>query len=130
MRGAIILVESLDNGIDMVNRLAPEHLEVFVKQSEAVVPRLRSVGMILIGESTPVAFCDYGAGPTHVLPTGGAARFASPLSVSDCLKHSNFLEVTPAAGRSLAESLEPLAEIEGFAAHAAAIRRRKEAHNG
>jgi histidinol dehydrogenase len=130
MRGAIILVESLDNGIDMVNRLAPEHLEVFVKQSEAVVPRLRSVGMILIGESTPVAFCDYGAGPTHVLPTGGAARFASPLSVSDCLKHSNFLEVTPAAGRSLAESLEPLAEIEGFAAHAAAIRLRKEAHNG
>lgn len=130
MRGAIILVEDLDDGIDMVNRLAPEHLEVLVEQSDVVVPRLRNAGMILIGESTPVAFCDYGAGPTHVLPTGGAAWFESPLSVADYMKHSNFLEVTPAAGRLLAKSLEPLAKIEGFTAHAAAMLRRKELSDG
>jgi len=130
MHGAIILVESLDQGIDMVNRLAPEHLEVLVEQSDAAISRLRNVGMILVGGSTPVALCDYGAGPTHVLPTGGAARFASPLSVSDCLKHSNLLDVTVAEGRSLAKSLEPLARIEGFTAHAAAMRRRKELGNG
>ena len=125
-RGAIILVDSVDDGIDMANRLAPEHLEVMVERQDDVVPRLHNAGMILIGASTPVAFCDYGAGPTHVLPTGGAARYSSPLSTSDCLKHSNYLEVTSDAGRRLAETLNPLAMVEGFTAHAAAMHRRKE----
>ena len=129
-RGAIVVVNTLDDGIDLVNRLAPEHVEVLVERSDNVVPQLRNAGMILVGESTPVAFCDYGAGPTHVLPTGGAARFASPLSVNDYLKHSNVLEVTQAASGSLAESLIPLAETEGFGAHAAAMCRRKEPRNG
>jgi histidinol dehydrogenase len=129
-RGAVLVVESLDEGIDLVNRLAPEHLEVMVERIDDAIPRLRNAGMILVGEGSPVAFCDYGAGPTHVLPTGGAARFSAPLSVGDCLNHTNYLAVSGAARRCLAESLEPLAEIEGFSAHAAAMRLRKESRNG
>ncbi len=129
-RGAIVLVASLDEGIDLANRLAPEHLELVVKRPDDVIPRLRAAGTILVGASTPVAFCDYGAGPTHVLPTGGAARFSSPLGVADFVKRTNVLTVSPAAGQRLADALAPLAEIERFTAHAAAMRLRKEFSDG
>ena len=129
-RGAIVIVDDLESGIELVNRLAPEHLEVMVEEGNDVLPRLRHAGMVLLGQCAPVSFCDYGVGPTHVLPTGGTARFASPLSVSECLKHTNYLEVPPAASGALAESIAPLAEIEGFSAHAAAIRLRREVGNG
>jgi len=129
-RGGLIVVASLDAGIDLVNRLAPEHLQLTVERPDHILPRLRNAGTILVGSGTPVSFCDYGAGPTHVLPTGGAARFGSPLSTTDFVKHTNVLTVSRAACGSLAETLEPLAEIERFTAHAAAMRRRKELQDG
>jgi len=125
-RGAIVLVESLAEGVDLVNRLAPEHLEVVVARPDEVLPEIRNAGTILVGRDTPVAFCDYGAGPTHVLPTGGAARFSSPLGVADFMVRTNVLTVSPNTGERLADTLAPLAEIERFTAHAAAMRIRKE----
>jgi len=125
-RGAIVVVNSLDQGIALANRLAPEHLELVVRRPDEALPRLTCAGTILVGGSTPVAFCDYGAGPTHVLPTGGAARFSSPLGVSDFVKRTNVLTVSSDASRRLADALQPLAEVEGFTAHAAAMRVRKE----
>ena len=125
-RGAIVLVESLAEGVDLVNRLAPEHLEVVVARPDEVLPEIRNAGTILVGRDTPVAFCDYGAGPTHVLPTGGAARFSSPLGVADFMVRTNVLTVSPNTGERLADTLAPLAEIERFTAHAAAMRLRKE----
>ena len=129
-RGAIVLVDTLDEGIELVNRLAPEHLEVVVEQPSRVLPGIRHAGAILVGRDTPVAFCDYGAGPTHVLPTGGAARFSSPLGVTDFVVRTNVLTVSPSAGARLADALTPIAEIERFAAHAAAMRLRKEPRDG
>ena len=87
---------------------------------------------VIVGHAdlTPVAFCDYGAGPSHVLPTGGAARFSSPLGVIDFIVRTNVLTVSSDAGRRLADALAPLAEIEGFTAHAAAMRLRREEDDG
>jgi histidinol dehydrogenase len=129
-RGALIVAGSLDEGIEIANRLAPEHLELIVDAAEEVLPRLRNAGTILVGQNTPVAFCDYGAGPTHVLPTGGTARFASPLGVADFVVRTNVLTMAPGAGERLADALLPLAEMERFTAHAAAMRARKESADG
>ncbi len=129
-RGAIIIVDDLEEGIALVNRIAPEHLEVMVEDSQRLLPQLRHAGMILLGEYTPVSICDYGAGPNHVLPTGGTARFASPLGVSDFVKHTNFLHATKEGFEALADQVETLAGIEGFTAHAAAAKIRREANDG
>lgn len=126
-RGAIIVVEDLEEGIDLANRIAPEHLEVMVDNSIDVLPRLRNAGMILLGEYSPVPLCDYGTGPNHVLPTGGTARFSSPLSVSDFVKHTNYLAASKDTLETLADQVETLANAEGFTAHAATVKVRREA---
>ncbi len=128
-RGAILIVDDLEEGIALVNRIAPEHLEVMVKDSQSLLPQLRHAGMILLGEDSPVAICDYGAGPNHVLPTGGTARFASPLGVTDFVKRTNFLHATKEGFEALADQVETLAEIEGFTAHAAAVKVRRGTSN-
>ena len=128
-RGAIFIVDDLEEGIGLVHRIAPEHLEVMVKEPQSLLPQLRNAGMILLGEDTPVSVCDYGAGPNHVLPTGGTARFASPLGVTDFVKRTNFLHVTKEGFGPLADQAETLAGIEGFTAHAAAVKVRRGASN-
>jgi histidinol dehydrogenase len=129
-RGAILIVNDLEEGIALVNRIAPEHLEVMVNDSQSLLPQLRNAGMILLGEDTAVAICDYGAGPNHVLPTGGTARFASPLGVVDFVKRTNFLHVTKEGLEAIADQVETLARIEGFTAHAAAVKVRRGDNDG
>jgi len=128
-RGAIVIVDDLKEGIALVNRIAPEHLEVMVEDPQSLLPQLKNAGMILLGESAPVAICDYGAGPNHVLPTGGTARFASPLGVADFVKRTNYLHATKEGLEALADQVETLAGIEGFTAHAAAVRVRRGANH-
>ena len=124
-RGAIIVVNDLEEGIDLANKIAPEHLEVMVENPLDILPQLRNAGMVLLGEYSPVPLCDYGAGPNHVLPTGGAARFSSPLSVDDFVKKTNVIACTEEALASIGDQVETLAKIEGFTAHAASIKLRR-----
>lgn len=123
-RGAVIVTEDLDEAIELVNRLAPEHLELAVERPERLLPRIHHAGAIFLGHTTPEAFGDYLAGPNHVLPTGGSARFASPLGTYDFVKRTSVIRAPRAALARLAPALERLAAMEGLSAHAAAVTRR------
>lgn len=101
----------------LVNSYAPEHLEVQLAESRGFLARVRSAGAIFVGHHTPTAFGDYVAGSNHVLPTGGAARFSSPLSVDTFMRRSSYVEMTPEAVRSLAPHLARIADSEGFIFH-------------
>lgn len=125
-RGALIHAESLDRAVELVNRAAPEHLELAVADPEALLPRIRHAGAIFLGRYTPEVLGDYCAGPNHVLPTAGTARFASPLSVYDFQKRSSVLRCSAEGSARLAGSAAVLARTEGLTAHArAADARRK-----
>jgi histidinol dehydrogenase len=123
-RGAVIVTRSLDEAIDLANRIAPEHLELAVANPERLVPRIHHAGAIFLGHTTPEAFGDYLAGPNHVLPTGGSARFASPLGVYDFVKRTSVIRAPLEALARLGPPLRRLAEMEGLSAHAAAVGRR------
>lgn len=122
--GAVIVTRGLSEAITLTNELAPEHLELAVKNARRLLPRIDHAGAIFLGHSSPEAFGDYLAGPNHVLPTGGAARFASPLGVYDFLKRTSVIEATPRALARLSKPLLRLAEMEGLEAHGAAVSRR------
>ncbi len=117
-RGALVKVRDLDEACEVANRMAPEHLELAVREPRALVPRIRHAGAIFIGHHTPEALGDYCAGPNHVLPTGRTARFSSPLGVYDFQKRSSILCVAPEAARSLGRVASTLAHGEGLEAHA------------
>jgi histidinol dehydrogenase len=122
--GALVLTESLDEAVDVANRLAPEHLELSVAEPERLLARVRSAGAVFLGRHTPEVVGDYVAGPNHVLPTGGTARFASALSTEDFVKR---LSVIQYSTRGLAEAWPHLAElsrVEGLQAHGEAARVR------
>ncbi|HEV2802699.1 MAG TPA: histidinol dehydrogenase [Pyrinomonadaceae bacterium] len=116
--GAIILVENLDEAVRLVNELAPEHLEIMTQDAEAFAARVRHAGAIFLGAHTPEAVGDYFAGPNHVLPTGGAARFSSALGVYDFVKRTSILRYTPAELGRTAHMIATLAQAEGLDAHA------------
>jgi histidinol dehydrogenase len=122
--GAIILVADLAAAQALVDRLAPEHLELVGPRAEALAPRIRHAGSIFIGAHTPEVIGDYVGGPNHVLPTGRTARFASGLSVYDFLKRTTLLACPAAALRELGPAAVRLAEAEGLAGHARALERR------
>ena len=121
-----MVANNLEQAIGWVNRIAPEHLELLVVDPLSVVPRIRSAGVILCGPYSPAAICDYGIGPNHVLPTGGAGRFASSLGVNDFLRRVSIVSATRQAFSAVAPDGIALAEIEGLTAHAAALRIRLE----
>jgi histidinol dehydrogenase len=123
-RGAVILVKNRKEAQDFSNRFAPEHLEILASDTRAWLPELRHAGAIFIGPYTAEAFGDYTAGPNHVLPTGGTARFSSGLSVFEFLKRTNMLEVKPAGLKTLGQATVDFAEEEGLGAHAQSIRLR------
>ena len=125
-RGAIVVTRSLREALDLANEIAPEHLELAVRSPRRYLRDLRHAGAIFLGSSTPEAFGDYLAGPNHVLPTGGTARFSSPLGVYDFLKRTSVIEASPRALARLARPLLRLAAMEGLSAHAAAVSRRLE----
>ena len=119
--GAIIVVPDLAAGIPLINRIAPEHLELAVADPPALLPRIRNAGAIFLGHHTPEAIGDYVAGSNHVLPTSRWARFSSGLSVLDFMKRSSVLRLDAGSLRALAPAAMALAEAEGFAAHARSV---------
>jgi len=117
-RGALILTRDLDEAIEVVNRLAPEHLELSMADAEQWAKKVRHAGAIFLGRHTPEALGDYCAGPNHVLPTSATARFSSPLGVYDFQKRSSLIGCSPAGASRLAAVASPLARSEGLTAHA------------
>ncbi|MHC4268725.1 MAG: histidinol dehydrogenase [Planctomycetota bacterium] len=122
--GFIVLTKDINEAIDISNILAPEHLQVIVKNEEEVLSGLKHAGAIFAGPFTPVAVGDYFAGPSHVLPTGGTARFFSGLSVNDFLKRTSIISYSEEVLRSSANDIITIAESEGLQAHAHSVRIR------
>ena len=119
--GAVIVVRDWAEAVALVDRLAPEHLQLMLKDPEAVFARVRHAGAVFLGPFCPEAVGDYVAGPNHVLPTGRTARFASGLSVFDFLKRTTFVSATQAALGQIGPAAVALAEAEGLQAHARSI---------
>ena len=126
--GLVIKVENLDEAIAASNKIAPEHLELIVKDPLKYIDRIKHAGSIFIGRWTPEVAGDYLAGPNHVLPTSGTARFSSPLSVNDFVKSSSLIYFTEEELRSTFTDIERIAESEGLPAHASAARIRLESN--
>ncbi len=122
--GAIILLTDLADAPPLVDRLAPEHLELAVADPDALFSSVRHAGSVFLGRHTPEAIGDYLGGPNHVLPTGRRARFASGLSVTDFMKRTSFLAASPEAMRTIGPAAAILADAEGLPAHAASVRAR------
>jgi len=122
--GAIILVANLNDAAALVDRIAPEHLEIATADPEALLARVRHAGAVFLGRNTPEAMGDYIAGPNHVLPTSRTARFSSGLSVLDFLKRTTLLSCSPEAIAKLGPDAIALAEAEGLDAHARSIAAR------
>lgn len=119
--GRIILAASLKEAAQTANRIAPEHLELFVDEPFGLLGLIKNAGSIFLGKNTPEALGDYFAGPNHVLPTGGTAKFSSPLSVDDFVKKSSFIYYTREALGGVAGRVADFAEREGLCAHARSI---------
>ena len=119
--GAIIITADLFEAMPLVDRLAPEHLELACDDPQALFDRVRHAGSVFLGRHTPEAIGDYVAGPNHVLPTGRRARFASGLSVLDFMKRTSFLQLDAAAIRAIGPAAVALAEAEGLPAHAKSV---------
>jgi histidinol dehydrogenase len=122
--GAVIVVEDWDQAVGLVDRLAPEHLQLMLRDAEAVFARVRHAGAVFLGAFCPEAIGDYVAGPNHVLPTGRTARFASGLSVFDFLKRTTFVSSTQAGLDRVGPAAVLLAEAEGLGAHALSVSSR------
>jgi histidinol dehydrogenase len=125
-RGALIETRDLDEACEIANRIAPEHVEIMVSDQEKVLKKLKNAGAIFLGSWSSEALGDYCAGPNHVLPTAGTARFSSPLGVYDFQKRSSLIEVSKAGAVRLGKISSVLADGEGLAAHARAARLRME----
>jgi histidinol dehydrogenase len=122
--GMLVLVDDMDQAVELVNLFAPEHLSIMASNASAFVRKIRNAGCIFIGKNSPVVLGDYVAGPSHVLPTGGSARFGSPLGVADFLKVTNIIALDESAMRELSEAAMVIAKAEGLDAHARAVERR------
>jgi len=123
-RGEIVMVSDLDQAVRASNMRAPEHLSLMVRKPRELLKLVKNAGAIFLGPYSPVAVGDYMAGPSHVLPTGGTARFASALTVNDFLKRSTVIGYTKKRLAKEADDIIKLAEAEGFDAHAESVRLR------
>lgn len=129
-QGAIVVVKELDEAIELANTFAPEHLCLLLRDPWSVVPRIRNAGGIFVGESSTEALGDYVLGPSHVMPTMGTARYASPLNVHDFVKITSLMHVSQAEARKLSGAAQVLAEAEGLTGHARAVAIRVDADAG
>jgi len=125
-KGYIILVKNMDEAADVANKLAAEHLQILTKDPKKIAKRIVNAGAIFLGPYTPVAVGDYVAGPSHVLPTGGSARFFSGLGVQDFYKCSHILSYTKSALEEIRGPLEKIAQIEGLKKHLDSVKVRFE----
>ena len=123
-RGCIIVTDTMDNAIDLMNEIAPEHLEVMTKSPFELLPQIKHAGAIFLGQNTPEPIGDYIAGPNHTLPTGGTAKFYSPLNVEDFMKKSSIISFSRRAINEIGEDCALLADTEGLTAHAKSVRVR------
>lgn len=123
--GAIIKTKNIQEAIQIANEIAPEHLEIMTSDPESLLDSIKNAGAVFMGKWTPEPLGDYSAGPNHVLPTGGTARFSSPLGVYDFIKRTSVLSFTQKAFNSIAKTVELLANSEGLEAHAETVRVRK-----
>ncbi len=117
-RGALIQANTIDEAVNLINRIAPEHLELAIENASEVSTKIKHAGAIFIGNYSAEVFGDYCAGPNHVLPTSGTARFSSPLGVYDFQKRSSIIQCSPAGANELAKTAAILARAEGLIAHA------------
>jgi len=125
-RGALIETRDLDEACEIANRIAPEHVEIMVSDQEKVLKKLKNAGAIFLGSWSSEALGDYCAGPNHVLPTAGTARFSSPLGVYDFQKRSSLIEISEQSAATLGQVAATLADAEGLTAHARSARMRFE----
>ena len=125
-RGAIIVASSMEEALELMNEIAPEHLEVMTKNPFELLPFIKHAGAIFLGENTPEPIGDYLAGPNHTLPTGSTAKFYSPLNVENFMKKSSIINFSKNAINELGEACALLADTEGLTAHAKAVRVRLE----
>jgi histidinol dehydrogenase len=123
-RGAMVVVGDLNEAFDLANQIGPEHLELDVRNPSRWLPKVKAAGAVFLGPLTPAPLGDYLAGPNHVLPTGGAARFASPLGAYDFLKRTSIIEASMRAIAELGPTVAHLARMEGFEGHARAMELR------
>lgn len=124
--GAIIIAKDIAQAVKLSNNIAPEHLEIMTKNPAAILPMIKNAGAVFLGPWTPEPVGDYSAGPNHTLPTGGTARFSSPLGVYDFIKRSSLLSFTKQGFMKIAKTVETIADIEGLEAHGNTIRVRTE----
>ncbi len=129
-RGALIRCADLDQALSLSNRIAPEHLELAVADADAALERVRHAGAVFVGSHTAEVLGDYVAGPSHVLPTFGTARFSSPLSVYDFQKRTSVIRCSPAGAAALGRHASTLARGEGLTAHARSAELRIPGFNG
>lgn len=123
--GAIIVARNQDEAVRLTNEIAPEHLHIQTEDAEALSKRITSAGAIFLGPYTPVAVGDYAAGPSHVLPTGGTARFAHGLSANDFLKPTSIIRLDAEGLRGLAPAIELMAAVEGLPGHGLSVSQRR-----
>ena len=123
-RGAILIVRDLHQAMELVNRIAPEHLELAVSSPSSLAAEVKDAGAVFLGPHTPEAIGDYLAGPNHILPTAGTARFSSPLGVEDFVKRINFIQFTKKALMPFEEDVKRFTEWEGLEGHYQAVRIR------
>jgi len=123
-RGAIIVTNDIDEAIELMNKIAPEHLEIMTKNPFELLPKIKNAGAIFLGENTPEPIGDYIAGPNHTLPTGGTARFYSPLNVEVFMKKSSIISYSKEAILEMGESCAILAKTEGLTAHQKSVLER------
>jgi len=122
--GYIIIAKNLDEACDIVNRLAPEHLQIMVKNPQKCLKKIKNAGAIFLGQYTPTAIGDYVAGPSHVLPTGGTARFFSGLGIDDFVKSSHIISYSRRALEKAKRSIEKISKLEGLTKHMESIKAR------
>ena len=124
-RGGIVLAEDLETALVLANEFAPEHMALQVEDAERHAEEIRNAGGLFVGEASPEALADYAAGPSHVMPTGGSARYASPLTVNDFLKVTTVVNVSDETLRAIGPAAERIAEAEGLDGHARSLELRR-----
>jgi histidinol dehydrogenase len=130
LNSAVVLVDDISKAYEVVNLIAPEHLEIACKAEDDLVPKIENAGAIFLGSYTPESIGDYMAGPSHTLPTSGNARFSSGLSVYDFLKRISLIKCNKDSFEKLSDDIEVLSQSEGFTAHSLSVEIRREKYEG